>query len=49
MLADECLPTAAEEAAEDERDDDDVVELTGGGDEVRYQVERECEVARSGR
>ena len=45
VLADECLPAAAEEAAEDERDDHDVVELTGDRDEVRYEVERKREVA----
>jgi hypothetical protein len=45
VLANEWLPTSAEEAAENECDDHDIVELTGDRDEVRHEIEGEREVA----
>src|SRR3954451_19237416 len=44
QLADEILTAGPDEAAEDERDDQYVVELTGDGNEVRHEVERQREV-----
>jgi hypothetical protein len=44
QFTDEVLAAGADEAAEDECDDDRVVELTGNGDEVRDDVERERQV-----
>src|SRR3954469_25000423 len=44
QLADEILTAGPDEAAQDERDDQHVVELTGDGNEIRYQVEWEREV-----
>jgi hypothetical protein len=47
-LADQVRAAGPDKAAEDEREDDRVVELSGDGDEVGDEVEREREVAGEG-